>query len=191
MIPLPSLSDDIAPLREALEAANHDQQVNWMRGLGRKELRALYELAEGAGQVSLSELHGASENEVIVHVGQNSLPVFSAFQKRFCRRGEVVQGYNHNPAHLTWFTGPGHFTCSQDGTEVLIDYEVLPPDVPPAFPTLIDNDSGTRSLVFGKLKDRLRRVSSTCTIGRAYKGDKPMSAWFMLVRQGAATDTTA
>jgi hypothetical protein len=190
VIPLPSLSDNIAPIREALDAASHDQCVNWMRSLGRKELRALYELAAGKGEVSLSDLHGPEDDEVIVHLGQNSLPLFSTFQKRFCRRGDVVQGYNHNPDHLTWFTGPGHFTCVQEGAEVLIDYEVLPPDVPSAFPALIDNDSGTRSLVFGKLKDRLRRVSSTCTVGRAYKGDKPMSAWFMLVRQGTAADTT-
>ena len=61
MIPLPSLSDNIAPIREALDAASHDQQVNWMRGLGRKELRALYELAEGKGSVALSDLHGATD----------------------------------------------------------------------------------------------------------------------------------
>ena len=183
MVPLPALSSDIAPIREALDGVSSDGRVNWMRGLGRGQLRALYDLAEGAGTVDFGFLTGAGE-EVIIHEGQNSLPMFTRFQKRFCRWDDGVQGYNHNAGVVSWFSGPGHFTCQQDGAEVLIDYTALPATVPEIFPTLIDNDGGTRRLVFGGMVDRLRRVSRHCTIGRAYKQGKAMGAWFMLTRLG-------
>ena len=47
MIPLPSLSEDLGPVAEALDAASPDARINWMRGLGKRELKALYELADG------------------------------------------------------------------------------------------------------------------------------------------------
>ncbi len=182
MIPLPSLSDSLPPIRQALDAATPDQRVNWMRGLGRGELRALYSLAAGEA-VPLSLLAGA-EGEIVIHEGQNSLPAFTRFQKRFVLRNGQVQGYNHNPAIVAWVSGPGHFTCAEEGAELRVDYTRLPADVPAGFPALIDNNGGTRGLIFGELVDHLRRVSRHCTIGAATKKGKPFPAWFMLTRMG-------
>ncbi len=180
MIPLPSLSDSLAPIAEALDAAAPDARVNWMRGLGKRELKALYELAAGQ-QLPLS--HFCDDSGAIVrHHGQNSLPLFSTFEKRFCTRDDTMQGYNHNGALVSWFSGPGHFIARQDGDEVLFDYTVLPGSVPEDFPALAGNDSGTAKLVFGGMLDRVRRVSTHCTIGTAFRNGKPENAWFMLIR---------
>ena len=186
MIPLPTLST-LGPLRAALDKATPDARVNWMRGLGRGELKATFALAEKGGPVPLDMLVGA-EGEIIIHEGQNSLPLFNTFQKRFVRRGDVVQGYNHNSGFVAFFSGPGHFTVRPDGGEALVDYIQLPASVPDGFPALIDNNGGTRGLIFGGLIDRLRRVSKHVTIGEASKGGKPFPAWFMLVRQGEFDD---
>lgn len=183
-VPLPSLTDSLGPISEALNALTHDERVNWMRGLGRRDLKALYQLAEGHG-VELDEFV-PGEGGVVIHEGQNSLPLFTRFQKRFVRTGEVVHGYNHNPGSIAWFTGPGHFIARQEGDQVVIDYTLLPDRVPSEFPDLIDNEHGTRKLVFGgALRDRMWRVSDHCTIGAATKDGKPFPAWFMLTRTDA------
>ena len=84
MIPLPALSADLDPIREALDAATHDQRINWMRGLGRGQQRALYDLAEGRSPLDLAHFHGA-EGEIIRHYGQNSLPFFCVCVAGGCR----------------------------------------------------------------------------------------------------------
>ena len=79
-------------------------------------------------------------------------------------------------------TGPGHFTVRADGDEVLFDYTELPADAPGDLPPLQPNDKGLSTLVFGGMIDRVRRVSTHCVIGRAFKSAKPMGAWFMLTK---------
>ena len=185
MIPLPTLSDNRAALAAGLDATPTDQVVNFLRGLGMGQLKAMWALAGADRQpLPISHLVGA-EGEVVIHEGQNSLPVFTRFQKRFVSRGGGVQGYNHNPGSIAWFTGPGHFTARVAGPdELIVDYEVMPADVPASFPPLIDNAAGTRKLVFGGMQDHLLRVSSRVTIGRAFKGGRFQPAWFALCRMG-------
>lgn len=180
MIPLPSRLDSLDPLATALDALDHNQRVAWMRGLGRGQLRALYELAAGGPPLSVDHFHGA-EGEIVHNHGQNSLPAFTVFQKRVVRRGEIVHGFNFQT--MSPLTGPGHFLVFQDGPEVLFDYRGLPPDVPEGFPPLAPNDRGLSRLVYGGMVDRVRRVSQHAVIGAAFKGDKAMGAWFMLVRE--------
>ena len=181
MIPLPSLSAALGPITEALDAVSHDERINWMRGLSKRELRALFDLANG--QILPLEHFCDDSGSIVRHHGQNSLPVFSVFEKRFCTHEAGTQGYNHNGALVSWFSGPGHFIARQDGDEVLFDYTNLPQSVPEGFPSLAPNDSGTAKLVFGGMIDRVRRVSTHCTIGTAYRNGKPENAWFMLVRE--------
>jgi hypothetical protein len=181
MIPLPSLSDTLSPIQAALDAATHDERLHWMRGLGRKQLRALYTLADG-NPVAL-EHFVERDGSTAIHWGQNSLPMFNHFQKRFHKVGGTMQGYNHNSPLLTSVTGPGHFTARAEADEILIDYAQLPAGVPEDFPALLDNEGGLRKFVFGGMQDRMRKISTHCTIGGAEKGGKPMGAWFMLVRE--------
>ena len=49
-------------------------------------------------------------------------------------------------------------------------------------PEIISNKAKLGFLVYAGMVDRLRRVSRDVTIGRAYK-NKPMNAWFALVRK--------
>ena len=87
----------------------------------------------------------------------------------------TLQGYNHQT--LGWLTGPGHFTLSQDGDEVLFDYTVEPTTPVDAFPPLKSNTSGLSTLVYGHMVDRVRRVSTHTVIGKAFKKGKAMTAW--------------
>ena len=59
MIPLPTLTDTLSPITDALDSLTHDQRINWMRGLGRGQLRALYQLTEGGAPLSLDHFTGA------------------------------------------------------------------------------------------------------------------------------------
>lgn len=186
MIPLPTLTSERSALAAGLDATPADEVVNFLRGLGMGQLRAMWQLAQADRQpLSLEDLAGTAD-DVVVHEGQNSLPAFTRFQKRFVLRGGRVQGYNHNPRSIQWFTGPGHFTVrAADSRTLVIDYETMPDDVPPGFPPLVDNTSGTRRLVFGGMQDHLLRISERVTIGRAFRGGRFQPAWFALCRVGA------
>jgi hypothetical protein len=184
-IPLPKLSESIAPIASALDAATHDQRVAWIRGLGRGQLVRLFELAKGRG-VTSDEMVGPI-GEYVIHEGKNALPAFCFFQKRFARLEDGSQvGYNHNGAISTWFGGPGHFSFydAPDGTgELWVDYIQIPEKTHPTFPALVGNDRGFGPrIVYGGMIDKLRRVSREVTIGDAYLGDKSKGVPFALVR---------
>jgi len=180
-VPLPSLTDTLAPITAALDGLTHDQRMAWMRGLSRRQLLALYDLSASGGPLSMAHFHQA-EGVIVIHHGQNSLPTFNHFQKRVCQRSGCVQGYNHQK--MAWLTGPGHFTLRQDGEdEVIFDYITLPETVPAEFPALAPNDGGVSRFVYGGMIDRVRRVSQHCVIGAAFKGEKDIGARFMLTRE--------
>ena len=119
---------------------------------------------------------------MVIHHGQNSLLAFNSFQKRVVDNDGTLQGYNHQT--MAWFTGPGHFTLAQDGDEVLFDYIQEPTEPFSDFPPLKSNTSGLSTFVYGHMIDRVRRVSQHTVIGQAFKSDKPMSAWFALIKEG-------
>jgi hypothetical protein len=181
-IPLPSHSETLAPLTSALNAATHEERLNWMRGLSGRELKSMYRLAEGGGALAVAEFHG-EPGAVLIHHGKNSLPVFTQFQKRVCLHEGTVQGYNHQT--MAWLTGPGHFTLRQDGeAEVIFDYIEQPQTAPEEFPALVPNEKGGGRFVYAGMIDRVRRVSEHCVIGAAFKSGKDMGARFMLTREG-------
>lgn len=178
--PLPTLTDSLAPITEALDQLDHDARVNWMRGLGRKQLKRLFVLGAEGGPLDV-DWYAGQDGEIVIHEGQNSLPAFTVFQKRFVRFEGRVQGYNHQTMQA--ITGPGHFLVRQEeGGDVLIDYHVIPDSKPDVFPPLVPNENGLSRFVYAKTIDRMRRVSRDCTIGQAEKNGKPLGAWFMLVR---------
>jgi hypothetical protein len=182
MVPLPSLSDSIAPIEAAFEALPHAERVNWMRGLGKKELVALWKLTEGR-PLAIADLHGA-EGEIVIHEGQNSLLAFNRFQKRVVKRGDVVQGYNHQS--MAWLVGPGHFLVKSAETPhpgAHFSYLEVATTVPEGFPPLQPNDKGLSNLVYAHMIDYLRRISPHALIGAAYKNGKATNDYFMLVRQ--------
>lgn len=178
MIPLPSL-EPLDAVVAGLDAHGVDEQVNWMRGLGKRELVALWEKAVGI-DAPLTALHG-NEGEVVIHEGQNSLPLFNVFQKRCVLRAGRVQGYNHQA--MSWITGPGHFLVQTDGKTSWFDYTEVAPNAPAEFPPIKGNDGFPDKLVYGGMIDKLRRVGTRGLIGAAFRKDKPTGDYFMLIRR--------
>lgn len=186
-IPLPSLAEGLESLAVAIEAVGHEERVNWIRGLPRRELAVMFALAEGTAMAP-EDLVG-DEGEVVTHEGRNGLLLFTTFQKRFARLGDEVVGYNHNSPFVRFFSGPGHFTTyasPERQGEVWIDYRKLPSRQHPDFPPIRDNMAGFSRFIFGGLVDVLRRVSEHVFIGDSfkYRGEtrKPVGIQFALVQ---------
>ena len=179
MIPKPSQTE-MEPLSAALDASSEQERLDWIGRLNKKELTRLFELAEGT-HLEISEFH-AAEGEVVVHVGKNSLPFFSHFQKRISFHDGRVQGYNHQS--LQWLVGPGHFRIEHHEVsgELLFDYLWEPETVPEAFPKACSNRSGVSFFVYGSLQDVVRKVSSHVSVGRALMNGKLTSNYFGLCR---------
>lgn len=184
----PSL--DLDAIEALLDAADHATRISVLRGLKPKIQRNLFEAAVGR-RVTTEAIVPSSAGSLVevIHEGQNTLPAFQSFQKRFCLPSEAHQpsdrrilwGYNHAP--LKGITGPGYFVAydDEDAGEVVIDYRELPPEHPEDWPEILSNKARLGRFVYAGMVDRLRRVSDHLTIGRAYKA-KPMNAYFALVR---------
>jgi len=177
-IPLPRSETSLDAIHPGLDDAGHEGRREWLGALSGRDIRTLYDLAEGHGELLVE--HFWQGEGTIVHHGLNSLLAFRAFEKRVTRTGDVVQGYNAQA--WSWFTGPGHFVLRQDGPEVVFDYTLLPPSAPDGFPALASNTRGFSFFVYGNMVDRVRRVSRHCTVGRAVRFGRPTSNYFALVR---------
>lgn len=127
--------------------------------------------------------------QVIFH-GKNSLPLFSRFQKRFCRPASGVDrdelwGYNHQS--LAPVTGPGYFVAyDSPGNafgDVAIDYTRIPPGRPQEWPEIHDNTWRLSRFIYNGTIDYLRRVSEHLLIGRATRAGGEMPNWFLLCRE--------
>jgi hypothetical protein len=179
MIPKP-IGTDLETLSAALNEAESDARVDWLRSLGKKQQAALFAMAEGT-QMKVEEVHGGT-GSTTVHYGKNSLPMFTQFQKRICNHNGVVQGYNHQS--LKWLTGPGHFRVIPHDVpgELLFDYVWAPESVPEGFPPARSNKGGVSSWVYGDLEDVVRKVSDHIAIGRAIIKGKLTTNYFGLCR---------
>lgn len=184
----------IKPLEVArfLDALAPNERVEAIRGVGRAEQRRLYEAAEGFGSVRLADLVAPSVPDLatVRHFGRNTLPLFTHFEKRFCRpRGAdgakpgLLYGFNFQA--LSWLTGPGYFVARDHPSrpEVCIDYREVPPEQPAGWPPLRSNDAGPGRLVYGGMVDTLRRVSEHVTIGSAARRGRDLGSWFLLCRE--------
>lgn len=149
------------------------------------EQRVLWDLMEGH---SLSAEHFVPSSteplHPVVHYGRNTLPAFKFFQKRFYRvPDDEIAGFNAQT--LSWLTGPGYFVTHPvtDGpADFVIDYTALPKQKPATCPPIQPNTRGVSRWVYGGMKDYVRSVSEHVCIGRAYRGEKPLDAWFVLCR---------
>jgi hypothetical protein len=130
------------------------------------------------------------------HRGRNTLPMprkLQLFEKRFCRpesRDDGLFGYNQSPFIGT--VGPGFFvavsTASnpawRDRGAVVVDYFQVPDGkVASDWPKVIPNTQGLQRFVYHRTRDFMRRVSKHVTIGAAYKVEKKLDHYFVLVRE--------
>jgi hypothetical protein len=170
-----------------LDELNHDARVAALRGLRSSQLRTLFDLVAGFAALGPDDLvpPKAAPYTVVRHIGRNSLPLFSAFEKRFYRTGVGSEIAGANFQTMSPVTGPGYFMVRQDAarSEILIDYEQLPAQAPADWPAICSNDTGVSRLVYGHMLDTLRRVSRHVTIGSAARKGKAVDAYFALCRE--------
>src|SRR5688572_29872870 len=137
----------LAAIAERCDALDPEARGHECRELGEKELSRLYDVAAAGGPATIEELMaGAKDGDVLRYLGKNSLlaPI-SHFEKHFRRfEGEVV-GINVGKAWMSFFGGPGYFTCVDrlDGEherELLFDYTRVPASTPPGWPKVKPNE---------------------------------------------------
>lgn len=197
-IPKPSEVDTLAPLTRALDEATHTDRLAWIRSLNGRQQYRLFDLAKGGPPVAVGDLHG-DEGQVIINHGRNGLAFFNRFEKRSSLHDGQLVGYNYTyfPGPIAGLArrvaGPGHYVFYESPVapgELWIDYRRIPTSRHPAFPPLVDNESGLRQLIFGNMVDVLRRVSTHVFIGDSFKdlpreGDKPPLLTRIAARFGA------
>ena len=182
---------DIGALALALDALGDEERVLAVRQIGGRDQARLWAACGGRG-TTLEDIIPAGGPPVaeVIHAGKNSLPLFSHFEKRFCRpddRGDVLYGYNEGATRP--LIGPGYFVARlfEDRGEVGVDYYQVPPDgasLPPGWPAIQPNEKGLQRFVFARMVDYLRKVSDHVLIGRAVKNGKDTSNYFLLCRTG-------
>jgi hypothetical protein len=176
-----------ADLAKHLDGLAPEERVNQIRTLGKKHQKRLWDVCKDAPAFTLEDLVPPSlgDGQTVIYAGKNSLGAFTHFEKRFQRRNGSIIGYNHNPALVTWFAGPGYFTCtmsSENPKEILFDYTKVPDAAPDGWPKVKTNGSGGSYLVYRDLHDFNRRVSKDVLIGFGTRLGKPIDAYFVLCR---------
>lgn len=191
--PAPSAElSDLPALARRLEAGDEDARVDFVRGLGKADMVALWDACEGrAAAIDDFVPAGTRLGREIIHKGKNSLPVFSHFEKRFTPadgRPEEVYGYNHTPMNFTT-AGPGYFVGHLDPQERAfgINYYRVPPataPLPASWPRVRDNHFGLQRFIYAEMIDYMRRVCDGVTIGRAWRRGVRTDNYFVLARTG-------
>jgi hypothetical protein len=184
-----------ARITDALDRMGHHGRLEVVRAAKPKDQAALWELFEDCpiepDDLVPSDVEPMTE---VIHEGKNTLPAHQLFQKRFVRTeddADRLYGYNHQG--LSWATGPGYFVAhsfegENEPSPYAIDYREIPPAKPDAWPKIQPNEKGLGRFVYAGMIDYLRKVSDHVLIGRAYKGGKPMNAYFLLCREEPAEE---
>lgn len=180
---------ELAGLAGWLDGLEEGERVLAVRSLGRRELAALYDAASGFRRISLADFVPAELSLApVIHYGKNSLPVFSAFQKRFCWNPERTELWGYNAQDAAWLEAaitPGYFVARPHGeSEVVIDYRTEAPGRAEGWPEILPNKARLGRFVYFQMQDYMRGVSRHVTIGRATKHGQEMTAWFALCREG-------
>ncbi|HEB91195.1 MAG TPA: hypothetical protein ENI85_16595 [Deltaproteobacteria bacterium] len=181
-----------AAIADLLDELDPDARPRIVRRLGRGDQRLLYAKVQGFRPVGLTDLVPPDRGDLVEvrHLGRNSLPAFTIFEKRFCRlpgspadAPEALAGYNFQA--LSPITGPGYFMAVEDPAtrEVLVDYRRVPDRKPADWPGIRSNEKGLARFVYGFMVDRLRRVSEHVTIGSASRKGRELGSYFILCRE--------
>jgi len=196
-----ALSDEtlcIDAVSEALDAASAEQRRETVLALGRTVQRRLYRLARDAPPLALEDFVPSDRAacESVRHFGRNTLPLPGSlrfFEKRFSRPDDGpprLFGYNETP--VVGLIGPGYFVALATAGEtawasrgaVVVDYFRVPDSaVPDGWPPVVPNSHGLQRLVYYHTRDFMRRLSRHVTIGAAYKVERPLDHYFLLVRE--------
>jgi len=170
-------------LAEHLASLTPAQRIDDLRGVPGGKMARLFELCADSEPLVPDDIVPAGATGPIIHEGKNSLPMFSQFQKRFCRRDGAMIGYNHQA--MSFLTGPGYFTVvevADKPKELLLDYTQIPASGPEGWPKVKPNGSGFSYFVYAGMHDYCRKVGPSILIGRAHRNGKISDNYFMLGR---------
>ncbi len=188
----------VEAIAERLDSASPQERLESAHSLDRNGQRALYRKAASSRPITLDDFVPSDRPslETVRHRGRNTLPMprpLQLFEKRFCRpenRAECLFGYNQSPFIKT--VGPGFFvavgtsgnpTWKERGA-VVVDYFQIPDGkVAPDWPPVIPNTQGLQKYVYHRTRDFMRRVSNHVSIGAAFKVEKMLDHYFVLVRE--------
>ena len=183
---------DMNGLSAWLDGLSNEERSSEILTLGKSAQRTLWKLCSGR-DVSIEDMVPSTTPilQPVRHIGKNSLPVFSRFEKRFCRISadpNLLVGYNEGPTRP--YVGPGYFTTrlsdeKERGTTV-IDYTLIRTEKVEEWPDIKPNTKGLCKVVYGEMLDYLRKVSTHVTIGKAWKYGKETENYFMLLREDGA-----
>jgi hypothetical protein len=189
---------DISALGRALDAVAHAERLDAARSLDRADQRALFRKAKTAEPLTLEHFvpPGKKPLEQVRHFGKNTLPTpgnLRLFEKRFCLpesgSGRLF-GYNESPFRP--LIGPGFFVAVPTSHDpawaergaIVVDYFQVPDGrVAAGWPKVVPNTRGLQRYVYNKTRDFMRKVSSHVSIGAAYKVEKSLDHYFILVRE--------
>lgn len=191
-------STGIDKIAQALDSASPEERREAALSLNRNEQRALYRKASASPGVTLADFVPEDRKPLtqVRHFGRNTLPMprgLQLFEKRFCRPedgSDRLFGYNQSPFIGT--VGPGFFVAVKtNGHEgwpergaIVIDYFQVPDGkVVKEWPAVIPNTQGLQKFVYNKTRDFMRKVSKHVSIGAAFKVEKPLDHYFILVRE--------
>lgn len=191
-------SASIGAIAEALDASPAAERRNAALALSRAEQRMLFRKAAAAPPVTMADFvpAGIPPLRQVRHYGRNTLPLprnFQYFEKRFCRPqgdSDRLFGYNAWPP-LTRLIGPGYFVAAstagnpewQERGAIVVDYFQVPDGlVAEGWPRVIPNTERLQKFIFNRTRDFMRRLSTHVTIGAAYRAEKPLDYYFVLVR---------
>lgn len=168
-------------VREHLGSLSPEARVREATSLEGARQGVLWKLAEGAEPVRPTDLV-PTDTATLVPVpfqGQNSQPAFRFFQKVFYRMPDGRIG-GRNVGSLAPFIGDGYYVVVDAPSGLYIDYTQLPSAAPEGWPAIRRNDRGVSTVVYGFMKDYLRRVDGRIFIGHAKKPVVGSQGYFVL-----------
>jgi len=188
----------IAAIAEMLDRAPHEERLEATRALDRADQRALYRKAKESSALTLGDFvpPDRSPLEPVRHFGRNTLPTpgnLRLFEKRFCKPTDSktrLFGFNESPFRP--LIGPGYFVAVTTDANaewiergaVVVDYFQVPEGaVARGWPDVVPNTHGLQRYVYNRTRDFMRKVSTHVSIGAAYKGEKSLDHYFVLVRE--------
>ncbi len=187
--------DEVASL---LDAATPEERVNALFALDRSGQRALFKMAETSAPLTLDDFvpNDRAPGDPVRHRGRNTLP-FTArhklFKKCFCRPDDgTARLFGYNDAPSRGLVGPGYFVAlpTAENPEcaarvaIVVDYFQVPDGkVADGWPAILPNSKGLQRFVYHRTRDFMRRVSRLVTIGSAFRSEKALDHYFVLVRE--------
>lgn len=185
----------IADIAAYLDGLSHEERLAEVLGCGRKAQKALWTKAGAAPPITVEHFvpAGTAPLTEVVHHGRNTLPAFTRFQKRFAvQTSDATEAVGYNEAATRLLIGPGFFVAQPTAADaawaergaIVVNYFRVPEgEVVDGWPKVVPNSRGLQFFVYNGTRDFMRRVSSHVSIGAAYKGERPINAWFLLCRQ--------